>query len=174
MVKDAAQPSPSDGARVFMASGSRNIGLTEPSSPKKGIGSGRCAQRLNRARPPPSEPVKADSLDQRMRDQRFTDLAVTTLNETEHALGHAGLDEGGMNGLGDDLAGPGWAEWPFTTTGQPAARAAAVSPPAVEKARGKLDAPKTATGPIGRCISRISGRGAGFRSGRASSTRRSR
>ena len=44
---------------------------------------------------------------------------------------------------------PGWAPWAFTTTGQPAARAAAVSPPAVEKASGKLDAPNTATGPMG-------------------------
>ncbi|MNG12601.1 hypothetical protein D3C84_962230 [compost metagenome] len=45
----------------------------------------------------------------------------------------------------------------FTTTGQPAASALAVSPPAVEKARGKLLAPKTATGPIGICNLRISG-----------------
>jgi hypothetical protein len=45
---------------------------------------------------------------------------------------------------------PGWAECPLTTTGQPAASAAAVSPPAVEKASGKFEAPKTATGPIGR------------------------
>ena len=37
----------------------------------------------------------------------------------------------------------------MTTTGHPAASADAVSPPAVEKASGKLDAPKTATGPIG-------------------------
>lgn len=43
---------------------------------------------------------------------------------------------------------PGWAGWPFTTTGQPAARAAAVSPPATEKASGKFEAPNTATGPI--------------------------
>ncbi len=34
----------------------------------------------------------------------------------------------------------------MTTTGQPAARADAVSPPAVEKASGKFDAPKTAGG----------------------------
>jgi hypothetical protein len=68
---------------------------------------------------------------------------------------------------------PGWAEWPLTTTGQPAARAEAVSPPAVEKARGKFEAPNTATGPMGRWISLMSGRGAGWRSGRAASWRRS-
>ena len=44
---------------------------------------------------------------------------------------------------------PGWAEWPLTTTGHPAASADAVSPPAVEKASGKFEAPKTATGPVG-------------------------
>ena len=42
---------------------------------------------------------------------------------------------------------------------QPAASADAVSPPGTEKANGKLDAPKTPTGPIGRSILRRSGRG---------------
>src|SRR3546814_4464135 len=51
--------------------------------------------------------------------------------------------------------------------GQPAASAAAVSPPATEKASGKLEAPNTATGPIGRCRRRRSGRGSGWRSGSA-------
>ncbi len=45
----------------------------------------------------------------------------------------------------------------FTTTGEPDANALAVSPPAVENAKGKLLAPKTATGPNGTCILRISG-----------------
>jgi hypothetical protein len=40
--------------------------------------------------------------------------------------------------------------WALNTTGQPAASAAAVSPPAVEKAKGKLLAPNTATGPMPR------------------------
>jgi hypothetical protein len=44
---------------------------------------------------------------------------------------------------------PGWAGWALTTTGQPAAHAAAVSPPATENASGKFDAPNTATGPTG-------------------------
>ncbi|MNL51220.1 hypothetical protein D3C87_1742990 [compost metagenome] len=37
--------------------------------------------------------------------------------------------------------------WALNTTGQPAANAEAVSPPAVENANGKLLAPNTATGP---------------------------
>src|SRR5690606_25557025 len=48
---------------------------------------------------------KADSLDQRMRDQRFADLAVPALNEAEHALRHTRPGDGGMNGFGNDLAG---------------------------------------------------------------------
>ena len=47
----------------------------------------------------------------------------------------------------------------FTITGQPAANALAVSPPAVEYAKGKLLAPKTTTGPKGCIISRMSGLG---------------
>ena len=65
----------------------------------------------------------------------------------------------------------GWAGWPFTTTGQPAASAEAVSPPAVEKASGKLLAPKTATGPSGTIRCRMSARGRGARSGSAGSMR---
>ena len=66
---------------------------------------------------------------------------------------------------------PGWASWALTTTGQPAASAEAVSPPATEKASGKLLAPKTATGPSGMERWRMSGRGNGVRSGSAGSMR---
>jgi hypothetical protein len=52
-------------------------------------------------------------------------------------------------------------------TGQPAASAEAVSPPATEKASGKLLAPKTTTGPSGRNIERTSGFGTGWRCGSA-------
>ena len=62
---------------------------------------------------------------------------------------------------------PGCDGWPFTTTGQPAASAEAVSPPAVLNASGKLLAPKTATGPIGTSMRRTSGRGIGRASGSA-------
>ena len=56
---------------------------------------------------------------------------------------------------------PGWALCALNTTGQPAARADAVSPPAVEKASGKLLAPNTATGPSGIWRWRMSARGIG-------------
>ena len=62
---------------------------------------------------------------------------------------------------------PGCDGWPLTTTGQPAASAEAVSPPAVLNASGKLLAPNTATGPIGTSMRRMSGRGIGVASGSA-------
>jgi hypothetical protein len=61
----------------------------------------------------------------------------------------------------------------FTTTGQPEAKAEAVSPPATEKANGKLLALNTAIGPNGWSMRRISGLGTGLRSGRAVSIRAS-
>ena len=66
---------------------------------------------------------------------------------------------------------PGCAGCAFTMTGFPAARAEAVSPPATENARGKLLAPKTTTGPSARKRERMSGFGAGLRSGSARSMR---
>ena len=66
---------------------------------------------------------------------------------------------------------PGWALWALTITGQPAANAEAVSPPATENANGKLLAPNTATGPRGIWRCRMSARGRGARSGMAGSMR---
>src|SRR5690606_41240261 len=60
---------------------------------------------------------------------------------------------------------PGCEGCPFTTTGQPLAKADAVSPPATENANGKLLAPKTPTAPKGFCIYRISDLGNGTLSG---------
>src|SRR5690606_13261244 len=62
---------------------------------------------------------------------------------------------------------PGCEGCPFTTTGQPLAKADAVSPPATENANGKLLAPKTPTTPKGFCMYRISERGDGSLSGMA-------
>ena len=53
----------------------------------------------------------------------------------------------------------------LTTTGQPAASAEAVSPPATENAKGKFDAANTATGPTGRTIRRSPGTPCGRRAG---------
>jgi hypothetical protein len=61
-------------------------------------------------------------------------------------------------------AGCGCAGCAFIITGQPAANAQAVSPPAVEYANGKFDEPNTTTGPSGTSIFLKSGLG-GFLSG---------
>ena len=66
---------------------------------------------------------------------------------------------------------PGCAGCPLTITGFLAAKADAVSPPATEKARGKLLAPNTTTGPSGISMRRKSGRASGLRSGNAGSIR---
>lgn len=67
--------------------------------------------------------------------------------------------------------------WPglaLTTTGQPAARALAVSPPATENAKGKLLAANTSTTPSGTFIRRMSGRAPIGHAGSAWSIRTSR
>ena len=53
----------------------------------------------------------------------------------------------------------GWAGCALIRTGQPAARAEAVSPPGTENAKGKFELPKTATAPSATRIRRRSGSG---------------
>src|SRR3546814_15468163 len=65
---------------------------------------------------------------------------------------------------------PGCGGCPFTLTGQPAAKAEAVSPPATEQASGKFDAPNTATGPSATLRQPKSGRGSGAPTGPAGPT----
>ena len=62
---------------------------------------------------------------------------------------------------------PRWLLCALTITGFPEAKAEAVSPPAVENAKGKLDAPNTAIGPKGTRHFLISDFGKGWRSGSA-------
>ena len=106
-----------------------------------------------------------------MLDQRLAEREPGVEEDGKDARVHTAL----RDGLGDHSRGqfrlvPGCAAWAFTMTGFPAARADAVSPPATEKASGKLLAPKTATGPTGQSMDRRSGRG-GLRSGSAVSMR---
>ena len=83
----------------------------------------------------------------------------------ERACGQPGVRHRGLELTRDQLAGAGVRRVALATTGQPAASAEAVSPPAVEKASGKLLAPNTATGPIGTSMRRTSGRGIGWAPG---------
>ena len=68
----------------------------------------------------------------------------------------------------------GWPGWAFTTTGQPAARALAVSPPSTEKAKGKLLAANMATGPSGTRWRHMAGCPAGGAPGTAGSSTRAK
>ncbi len=89
-----------------------------------------------------------------MLDQGRARLMLRPLDQTEYTRMHPGFCNGCTNLICNNLGGAG-------TTGHPVVEAKAVSPPAVEKASGKFEAPNTATGPIGRWINRRSGRGAG-------------
>ena len=123
--------------------------------------------------PPAREPVKPTAL---MRGSA-TSPWPTTLPEpkstenTPSGRPHAFTADWTARPISSEV--PGWAECAFTTTGQPAASAEAVSPPATEKASGKLLAPNTATGPTAMWRCRRSERGSGWRSGRAGSMRAS-
>src|SRR5699024_5044241 len=155
MVTELARPSASSLPRSSNACGSMNIGFTLDISANSGIGSSRAAAKSNKARPQACEPVKPTAL---MADST-TNWAPTLspkiiLNvpagmpvlDTARSMAPPTLSEVTMC--------PGCA---LTTTGQPAANAEAVSPPATENANGKFDAPNTATGPIACCICRTSG-----------------
>jgi len=76
-----------------------------------------------------------------------TGLGSISLNERENACWQTAGFDGFYNCTCNQFGGTGMSGVTFTITGQPAARALAVSPPAVEKANGKLLAPKTTTGP---------------------------
>ena len=117
---------------------------------------------------PALEPVKQTAL---MQDRRgLADAAAGAVDQGEHAGVEADVLDGFHDGRPTSSLVPGWALCALKTTGQPAARAEAVSPPAVEKASGKLLAPNTATGPSGIWRWRMSARGR-VRSGRAGSIR---
>ncbi len=79
---------------------------------------------------------EAGGLDAVVGDQALRDLDAGVVQHGEDARRQAaGLDRR-LDGAADQLDVPGWAGWALTTTGQPAARAEAVSPPATEKASG--------------------------------------
>ena len=105
IVSEAAQPLPISGPRAATASGRTNIGLTDPSSPKKGIGSGPRGAEVEE-RPAAAERAgEADGLDQWMLDQRRPDVALAALDQTEDAGVDARALDRGMDRLRDDLAG---------------------------------------------------------------------
>ncbi len=124
-------------------------GLTEPSSPKNGIGTGRSAQILASASPPRTDPVNpAAAMAGCCSSRTPAGTPYTTANVPGGAPTPASASAT-ICPVSTEVRGcPSCA---LTTTGQPAASADAVSPPATENANGKFDAANTATGPTG-CI----------------------
>src|SRR5215217_2464795 len=122
--------------------------------------------------PPPREPVKPTAL-MRGSATRADPVSISPSRSENTPSGRPDAETAAWIACPTSSPVPGCAGCPFTTTGQPAASAEAVSPPATEKASGKLLAPKTATGPRAMLRSRRSARGKGLRSGKAGSMRRS-
>ncbi|GIV57732.1 MAG: hypothetical protein KatS3mg042_0645 [Rhodothermaceae bacterium] len=135
------------------------------------MGSGRAAAASKRARPARSEPVKPTARVCGCRTSASPVSGVAPWRREKVPGGKPVAATARSMARPTSSEVPGCAGWALHTTGQPAASAEAVSPPATEKARGKLLAPKTTTGPRGTSIRRTSGFGTGRRSGSAVSMR---
>ncbi len=135
------------------------------------MGSGRRTAKSIRALPAGMDPVKATAFTSGC----CTSLAPTSVPESNKRentpSGKPWSRTASRMARPTSSLVPGWAGCALTITGFPAAKEEAVSPPATEKASGKLLAPKTTTGPRGCNIERISGLGKGLRSGAAWSIR---
>ncbi|MNG89125.1 hypothetical protein D3C79_479800 [compost metagenome] len=172
-VSEATKPCASASARVCRAVSNRNTGLIELISAYTGIGSGRAWAAWHSAMPPLREPVKPTALMRGSLTSAMPTSRPEPYNSENTPAGKPHCFTAFATAWPTSSLVPGWAPWALTTTGQPAARAEAVSPPATEKANGKLLAPNTATGPRATWRWRRSARGRGWRSGRALSTRTS-
>lgn len=154
---EPASSAPIVAARSLAAAGVTTTGLRLDSSPKKGTGSGRCSMIRSRACPPPSDPVNPTARIAGCATRAAPAARPYTMPNVPAGAPTAAKAFDMISKQSRAVAG--WALCAFTTTGQPAASADAVSPPGTEKASGKLLAPNTATGPSGTSIRRRSGRG---------------
>ena len=168
-VIEATNPCPIASAREASAPGRRNTGLMLLISANTGIGSGRAAAASHSARPATREPVKPTP---QVAGCCTIAIPITlpcpcSIEKVPAGMSQASTALAIAVATSSDV--PGWARCALTTTGFPVHRALAVSPPATEKASGKLLEPNTTTGPTGRLARLRSGRGRGCRSGRARS-----
>ena len=156
-VIDPARPVPISPPRSSAAARVTTSGLAAPSSPKKGIGTDRALARSHSARPAATEPVKPAALTA----GASTSATPASKPKTRLRVPSGASQRRAPRSSAAKVAAlvAGWAGWAFTTTGHPAARADAVSPPGTEKAKGKLELPYTATTPSGTLIRRRSGSG---------------
>src|SRR5499426_1426283 len=141
--------------RAAAAPGRMTTGLTDPSSPKNGIGTGRWAQTAARASPPRADPVNPAAAIAGCLSSRTPAPTPNTTAKVPAGAPAPASAPATIRAVSSDVRG--WPSWALTTTGQPAARADAVSFPATENANGKFDAANTATGPMGRFTRRRPG-----------------
>jgi hypothetical protein len=119
------------------------------------MGRGRAAASAARAAPPAVEPVKAAAA---MAGWRTSCTPMSRPPPCTRPIRPAGSCWAASTRRTPSITRLDSSRWPLcalTTTGQPAARAEAVSPPSTEKAKGKLLAENMATGPRGchqRCM----------------------
>ncbi len=172
-VKDSVRPCASASVRVRSASGSSTSGFRLLISANTGMGLSRRAATSNSALPAACEPVKPTAAAAGWRTSDWPSVAPPPCNIENTPAGTPVFFAASLMAPATSSPVPGCARCAFTTTGQPTASAEAVSPPAVEKASGKLLEPNTTTGPSGNSMRRRSGRGAGCRSGSAVSMRAS-
>jgi hypothetical protein len=131
-VADAASCVAICGPRVAEACGSTTTGFIEPISANTGIGFGRAAARSHRARPPTSEPVKPTAVIAGCCTSRAPVAGNRPCSSENVPAGSPSFATQSAIIAPTSSLVPGCAGWPFTTTGQPAASADAVSPPATE------------------------------------------
>ncbi len=162
---EATSPSAIASARAASAAPVTTIGLIDPISAYTGIGFGRRAARSAIARPPAVDPVKPTAAIAGASTSASPTSTPAASRCANVPSGSPASATAATSSRATSSPVPGCDGWPLTTTGQPAASADAVSPPAVEKASGKLLAPNTATGPIGTSMRRTSGRGIGLAPG---------
>src|SRR6478609_8911691 len=141
MVSEPTNARPSSAPLLDSAPSNRKTGLMELISAYTGIGSGRAAAAATRAVPPERDPVKPTALI-RGSVTNAVPSARPEPNSTENVpAGRPAAATASATARPTSSEVPGWASCALTTTGQPAARAEALSPPATEKASGKLLAP---------------------------------
>src|ERR1700722_3441766 len=111
------------------------------------MGTGRSAAILARASPPPGNPVNPAAATAGSRSSRSPACTPWIRPNVPAGAPADASAPATISAVTSEVTGcPSCA---FTTTGQPAASAEAVSPPTTENANGKLDTANTATGPTG-------------------------
>ena len=150
---------------MFNAFGNITTGLILPISANTGIGSSRCAAKSYKARPPLILPVNPTAFTFGF-NTNCCPTSIPLLFKFENTpFGIPVFSAALITAPATISPVAACIGCDFTITGHPAANAAAVSPPAVENANGKLEAPKTTTGPRAIFIFLKSTFGIGWRSG---------